>query len=118
MTQFKFGDRVRHPKYGECMVVTQWYDADTDDPTWVSIISEEHGECDTRHEELELVPHPDTVRLDFIQRKLHEIRLIECSETGAVAFCLTKKSGWIHTDTLRPTIRESIDNTMQQEQKT
>ncbi|ULJ66213.1 hypothetical protein [Wielerella bovis] len=71
--QFKFGDRVIHPKYGECMVVTQWYNSDADDPTWVAIISEVHGKCNARHEELELIPHSDTVKLDWLEKNQFEL---------------------------------------------
>ena len=101
--QFKFGDRVKHPKYGECMVVTQWYDMDTDEPTWVGIISEEHGEIDARHEELELIPHPDTIRLDFI-----------INNTSAF-----QKRQIVNNRYQKPmpnSFRQAIDNAMQAEQ--
>ncbi|SSY81084.1 Uncharacterised protein [Alysiella crassa] len=111
MTQkFKFGDRVRHPKYGECMVVTQWYDADTDDPTWVSIISEIHGECDSRHEELESIPHPDTARLNFIQENFIEIKVFD-DERQTNYFCINN-----NMSNANESIRALIDNAMQREQ--
>lgn len=64
--EFKFGDRVHHQKYGECFVIDQWFDSETNEPTWVNIISERYGAYEVGVDELELIPHSDTARLDYI----------------------------------------------------
>lgn len=105
--QFKFGDRVKCQFLGECVVINS--------SEHFCYVMNEKGNYNTiaNPEHLELVPHPDTVRLDYIQNRLPEIRLVECNEAGAVAFCLTRKSGFVCTNTLSPSIRETIDNAMQ-----
>lgn len=115
--QFKFGDCVRVLKKSvynqEIGVVTKI--SNTPKPRY-RVAFENELDLTFSESELELVPHPDTVRLDYIQNRLPEIRLVECNEAGAVAFCLTRKSGFVCTNTLSPSIRETIDNAMQQEQ--
>ncbi|ULJ64013.1 hypothetical protein [Wielerella bovis] len=100
------------------MVVTQWYDTDTEDPTWVSIISEVHGECDARHEELELIPHSDTVKLDWLQSNV----LVFSGEKIAIIndgldFYLTDNPEKPELENPMKTLRQAIENAMQQEQE-
>lgn len=67
--QFKFGDIVRHPDFKtECVFIRQWYDDETKEKTWAEVFNDDECENQTRlvtHEPLELVPHPDTARLDW-----------------------------------------------------
>lgn len=60
--QFKFGDRVidKDTRFGECVVINA-------SENFVYIMNEQ-GSYNTiaRPESLELIPHPDTVRLEFI----------------------------------------------------
>lgn len=67
--QFKFGDRVidKDARLGECVVINA-------SENFVYIMNEQ-GSYNTiaRPESLELIPHPDTVRLAFIA--------VECDST-------------------------------------
>lgn len=118
--EFKFGDRVRHTKYGECMVVTQRYDSDTDDPTWVSIISEAYGECDARHEELEFIPHPDTARLDWLEKNQFELGAYYDDGLGFIDLRYVvyqpDKQGCRIKLSDEKSYRQAIDEAMKQEQ--
>lgn len=104
--QFKFGDKVQYKeKFGFVLhhssnVYVAWQDG---------------SQSTIAANKLSITPHPDTVRLDYIQNRLPEIRLVECNEAGAVAFCLTRKNGFVCTNTLSPSIRETIDNAMQEQ---
>ena len=61
--QFKFGDRVRHKEHGESVVV--WTTDDTADQ-WVEV-AYQNGKVDAYpNTDLKLIPHPDTVRLDWL----------------------------------------------------
>lgn len=70
--EFKFGDRVRHPEIKtDCVFIGQLYDAETKEKTWAEVFINDEYEDTTRlvtHEPLELIPHPDTVRLEKIGR--------------------------------------------------
>lgn len=72
MQEFKFGDRVRHPEIKtDCVFIRQWYDVDIEKKTWAEVFNDDECENQTRlvtHEPLELIPHPDTVRLEKIGR--------------------------------------------------
>lgn len=116
-TKFKFGDMVRAwmGKLNAIGVITKVI-TDTEGNTQYRVAFEQDLDLLFSENNIELIPHPDTVRLDYIQNRLPEIRLVECNEAGAVAFCLTRKSGFVCTNTLSPSIRETIDNAMQQEQ--
>lgn len=71
--KFKFGDLVHHPDFKtECVFIRQWYEAETGEKTWAEVFNEE--ECDNQtclvtHEPLELIPHPDTVRLYWLLKQ-------------------------------------------------
>lgn len=70
--EFKFGDRVRHPEFKtDCVFIRQWYDSETQEKTWAEVFNDDECEQATRlvtHEHLELLPHPDTVRLETVGR--------------------------------------------------
>lgn len=70
--QFKFGDMVRHPDFETpCVFIRQYYDAETGEKTWAEVFNDDECETQTRmvtHENLELIPHPDTVRLERVGR--------------------------------------------------
>ena len=60
--QFKFGDRVRDKTLGlgECVVINA-----SDDAVYVMNTRGDYNVV-ARPEHLELIPHPDTVRLDYL----------------------------------------------------
>ena len=60
--QFKFGDRVRDETLGlgECVVINA-----SDDAVYVMNTRGDYNVV-ARPEHLELIPHPDTVRLDYL----------------------------------------------------
>ena len=63
---FKFGDRVCHKEHGESVVV--WTTDDTADQ-WVEV-AYQNGKTEAYpNTDLELIPHPDTVRLDWLLDK-------------------------------------------------
>lgn len=78
--QFKFGDRVidKDTRLGECVVINA-------SENFVYIMNEQ-GSYNTiaRPESLELIPHPDTVRLDWLADKHNKIGSVllprECVE--------------------------------------
>lgn len=59
MTNFKFGDRVRHTKHGTGFVIH--HVANT-----AEVMFADRSYRDVQATDIELIPHPDTVRLDFI----------------------------------------------------
>lgn len=74
MTQeFKFGDIVRHPEIkNNCVFINQLYDPKTKKKTWAEVLVDD--ECEeviwlVTHEPLELVPHPDTMRLNWLMEE-------------------------------------------------
>lgn len=98
MTQkFKFGDRVKsRNKIGFVLrhsgnVYVAWEDG---------------SQSTVAANKLTLIPHPDTVRLDFIQKNQIEIKLIE-SEDGQLF--ATETGGFLWEDSLSETVRQSID---------
>lgn len=80
MTKFKFGDRVidKDTRLGECVVINA-------SENFVYIMNEQ-GSYNTiaRPESLELIPHSDTVRLDWLADKHNKIGSVllprECVE--------------------------------------
>lgn len=69
--QFKFGDRVRDKTLGlgECVVINA-----SDDAVYVMNTRGDYNVV-ARPEHLELIPHPDTVRLDWLAKN-------DCALTG------------------------------------
>lgn len=60
-SEFEFGDRVKHPKYGVGFVMR--HAANT-----VEVMFENRSYRDTQVADIELIPHPDTVRLDWLEK--------------------------------------------------
>lgn len=61
--QFKFGDMVRHKKYG-IGVISYVKEGNID--FYVSFKDDSHFDAWINAENLELIPHPDTARLDWL----------------------------------------------------
>lgn len=78
--QFKFGDRVRDKTLGlgECVVINA-----SDDAVYVMNTRGDYNVV-ARPEHLELIPHPDTVRLDWLADPANKIGNVilptECME--------------------------------------
>lgn len=78
--QFKFGDRVRDKTLGlgECVVINA-----SDDAVYVMNTRGDYNVV-ARPEHLELIPHPDTVRLDWLADPANKIGKVilptECVE--------------------------------------
>ena len=81
MTQFKFGDKVRHPDFDSpCVFVCQLYDAETKEKTWAIVLNENEYDKGTQfvtHEPLTHIPNPDTVRLDFLADRNQHIANVQ-----------------------------------------
>ena len=80
MTEFKFGDRVRDKALGlgECVVINTSENS-------VYIINE-RGDYNAvaRPETLEIIPHPDTVRLDWLLKNDCALTERLCDEDGDI----------------------------------
>ncbi|MGP1364759.1 hypothetical protein [Neisseria sicca] len=78
--QFKFGDRVidKDTRLGECVVINA-------SENFVYIMNEQ-GSYNTiaRPESLELIPHPDTVRLDWLVENDCALTEKLCDEDGDI----------------------------------
>lgn len=102
--QFKFGDRVRDTALGlgECVVINASENS--------VYIMNERGEYNTvaQPETLELVKHPDTNRLDYIERVINIDGMIKRE----------MRKGWVLVDgdielnTPEPLLRDAIDEAM------
>lgn len=103
--QFKFGDRVYFPSnVEEIGIVIQVLNSENK-----IVVAWNDGEQTTEaidDVQLTIIPHSDTVRLDFIQNNLMEIKLIE-NEDGQL-FCIDKDGIWWE-ETFSETVRQSID---------
>lgn len=112
MNKFKFGDRVRHAKYGDCIFIEAWEDCDTGEQSWVTVLSSCGATADVAPDSLELLPHPDTVRLDWIEQRSHAAR-----ET-AILYDGYSWRGHINEDTPielgfpYETLRQAVDESM------
>ena len=78
--QFKFGDRVidKDTRLGECVVINA-------SENFVYVMNEQ-GSYNTiaRPESLELIPHPDTVRLDWLVKNDCALTEKLCDEDGDI----------------------------------
>ena len=103
--QFKFGDMVRHKKYG-IGVISYVKDGNID--FYVSFKDDSRFDAWINGESLELIPHPDTVRLDWIIKNGGEIQ----DSDGYVRFCIDPD---VTPDLVENTrkCREAIDAVMQ-----
>lgn len=102
--QFKFGDRVidKALGLGECVVINVSENS-------VYIMNERGDYNAVAHPEtLEIVPHPDTVRLDYIERVINIDGMIKRE----------MRKGWVLVDgdielnTPAPLLRGAIDEAM------
>ena len=116
--QFKFGDRVRHKEHGESVVV--WTTDDTADQ-WVEV-AYQNGKVDAYpNTDLKLIPHPDTVRLDWLAKNDCSLTERLCDEDKDL---LEKPFAVIqiqenHFEVLAAAsnIRQAIDNALKEEQE-
>lgn len=102
--QFKFGDRVIDKAFGlgECVVINTFEDC-------VHIRNEQGGyNLAAKADTLELVKHPDTERLDFVQRIINIDGMVKRE----------MRKGWtlfvddIELNTPEPLLRDAIDEAM------
>lgn len=114
--EFKFGDRVRHPEIKtDCVFVGQYYDAETKEKTWAEVFINDEYEDTTRlvtHEHLELIPHPDTVRLNWLQSNLADVCCYPSQNAGEDWVWACIDSG---EHSMAASVREAIDHAMQGE---
>ncbi|WP_016686359.1 hypothetical protein [Neisseria sicca] len=110
--QFKFGDMVKsrmHPNKTLGLVV----DAGSNQYSYIIRWEHTKGVSQEHAESLELIPHPDTLRLDFIERVINI--------DGMVKRQMMK--GWVLVDddidltTPKPLLRDAIDAAMRLEVK-
>ena len=102
--QFKFGDRVidKALGLGECVVINASENS--------VYIMNERGDYNVvaQPETLEIIPHPDAVRLDFIERVINIDGMVKRE----------MRKGWVLVDgdielnTPEPLLRDAIDEAM------
>ncbi len=102
--QFKFGDLVKDTALGlgECVVINV-----SENSVYVM---NERGDYNAvaQPETLEIVPHPDTVRLDYIERVINIDGMVKRE----------MRKGWVLVDgdieltTPEPLLRDAIDEAM------
>nr|DAE07719.1 MAG TPA: hypothetical protein [Podoviridae sp. ct8mF2]DAJ52224.1 MAG TPA: hypothetical protein [Caudoviricetes sp.] len=102
--QFKFGDLVKDTALGlgECVVINVSENS--------VYIMNERGDYNAvaQPETLEIVPHPDTVRLDYIERVINIDGMVKRE----------MRKGWVLVDgdieltTPEPLLRDAIDEAM------
>lgn len=112
--QFKFGDRVIDKAFGlgECVVINTFEDC-------VHIRNEQGGyNLAAKADSLELIPHPDTVRLDWLLKNDCALTERLCDEDGDILgtpnAVIQKQED--HFEVLAATsndIREAIDVAME-----
>ena len=115
--QFKFGDRVidKALGLGECVVINTSENS-------VYIVNERGDYNAVAHPEtLEIVPHPDTVRLDWLARNDCALTERLCDEDGDLLdtpFAVIQKQEE-HFEVLAAAcdIREAIDTAMKESEK-
>ena len=113
--QFKFGDRVRHKEHGESVVV--WTTDDTADQ-WVEVAYQNGKANAYPNTDLELIPHPDTVRLDWLAKNNCALAERLCDEDGDLLdtpFAVIQKQEE-HFEVLAAAcdIRQAIDTAMRE----
>lgn len=80
MNKFKFGDRVRIKQkygYGDGIFLIRCLRKQNDEEVALLVHSKGYFAESVPTEWLELIPHPDTARLDYIQKNFSEIRVCE-----------------------------------------
>ena len=112
--QFKFGDRVRYLVSGTVGVIT-----DIDPYDFAEVIHED-GSGDVYHfQDLELIPHPDTERLDWLAKNDCALTEMLCDDDGErldTPFAVIQKQEE-HFKVLAAAnnIRQAIDAAMQEQ---
>ena len=102
--KFKFGDRVidKTMGLGECVVINA-----SEESVYIMNEREDYNVV-ARPESLELIPHPDTVRLDFIERVININGMVKRE----------MRKGWVLVDgdielnTPELLLRDAIDEAM------
>ena len=120
--QFKFGDRVRRKNFPELNhqhFITVEFKTHSNSYPEITIISELGLVSKVPAECFELVPHPDTVRLDWLEKNDCALTERLCDEDGDrldTPFAVIQKQEE-HFEVLAAAcdIREAIDAAMQQE---
>lgn len=120
--QFKFGDRVRRKNFPELNhqhFITVEFKTHSNSYPEITIISELGLVSKVPAECFELVPHPDTVRLDWLAKNDCALTERLCDEDGDrldTPFAVIQKQEE-HFEVLAAAcdIREAIDAAMQQE---
>lgn len=116
--KFKFGDRVRVLKKSvynqEIGVVTKI--SNTPKPRY-RVAFENDLDLTFSESELELVPDPDTARLDWIESRSHEVSETAVMYDGYNWYSNTNEEYPIELGFPYEAVRQAIDKAMQQEQK-
>lgn len=115
MSEFNFGDRVYHPKYGECIFVEGWEYCDTGEQSWVTILSSCGATADVAPDSLELLPHPDTVRLNWLENNRAELGVFyddELEKPKSAVYQAPDKAGCRVLLGHGSSYREAIDQSM------
>lgn len=123
MNKFKFGDRVRHPELGVCVICMI---AGREDEKYIRIMNNDGKDLILSHRSvflntnisiLELIPHPDTARLNYIDDYCAEVDFVSQYDTLTVQndYCRVKNP--INSKYYQGlSVRQAIDNAMQSEQ--
>lgn len=117
--QFKFGDMVQHPEFGRGVIVAA-FDHSAD------VVFENHrNEIKTIGfhfmNKLELIPHPDTARLDWLEKNQFQLgTYYDDDELGFIDLRYVvyqpDKQGCRIKLSDEKSYRQAIDHAMQQEQ--
>ena len=109
MTQFKFGDRVHYKTDSEEVFGFVVREDRIDNLVIVQFNNEEYPVA-VRGEKLKIIPHPDTVRLDYIERVINIDGMVKRE----------MRKGWvlvvnddIELTTPEPLLRDAIDSAME-----
>lgn len=116
--KFKFGDIVRHKRLGLCVVVSYVPEcgfmtiSNNDGAT--EIITSARLRIEDTFDGLEIVPHPDTARLNWLEKQMLEDsdQTIVCD--GYNGFC-TIGNFREHRPPIFENIREAIDHEMKKQ---
>lgn len=120
MSKFEFGDKVLchwDNKTFEAVVIAHWVDSDTQgqESNWVEVVDENGDKTDVGIDCVAHVLHPDTVRLDWLEKQMIEDSPEVIISDGYGRFFAMKDFTAAHIPTFE-TIREAIDSTISEEQ--
>lgn len=109
--QFKFGDVAQHKETGEIFVISDF----GEDEGFLAAMSKETAIVwDVKAEELELIPHPDTARLNWLEKQMLEDSQETIVCDGYNGFC-TIGNFREHRPTIFENIRDAIDHEMKKQ---